>query len=98
GPARWISEEISYKLLDGRIIDGFINGTGKVGLAVGRFIRNQIDLPVWNRFLEWTSARVPAFGRALKPLQTGRVQQYMVVAITIVVLVGVLFYYFFVMA
>jgi len=97
-PARWISEEISYKLLDGRIIDGFINGTGKVGLAIGRFVRSQIDLPVWNHFLEWVSARVPAFGRALKPLQTGRVQQYMVVAITIVVLVGVLFYYFFVMA
>jgi NADH-quinone oxidoreductase subunit L len=97
-PARWVSEVFSYKIVDRGIIDGFLHGIAGAGLGLGRFARNQVDLPVWTVFVEWLSARVPALGRWLRGIQTGRVQQYMVVAIAIAVLVGVLFYYFFVLA
>ncbi|HEY9086778.1 MAG TPA: NADH-quinone oxidoreductase subunit L [Anaerolineaceae bacterium] len=97
-PARWVAEEFSYRIIDRGLIDGILHGIAGGGLGLGRFTRDQVDLPVWNHFVEWLMARVPALGRVLKGVQTGRVQQYMVIAIAIAVVVGVLFVYFFVLA
>jgi NADH-quinone oxidoreductase subunit L len=91
-PSYWISETFSYKIIDRGIIDGFLNGISAFALQLGRFVRNDIDLPIWNRFFEWLAARIPAFAGDLRKIQTGRVQQYMVIAIAVAIAAGVLFF------
>jgi NADH-quinone oxidoreductase subunit L len=93
-PAYWISETFSYKIIDKGIIDGILHGIGAIALWLGAFFRNVIDLPVVNHLFEWVTGRVPVFGGELRKVQTGRVQQYMVIAIVVVVVVGALFIYF----
>ncbi len=90
-PAYWISETFSYRIVDRGVIDGILNGIGKGALWLGRFFRNVIDLPVVNHFFEWVTGRVPAFGQDLRQVQTGRVQSYMIIAILVAVVAGLLF-------
>jgi NADH-quinone oxidoreductase subunit L len=98
-PAVWVSEVFTYKWMDKGVIDGILHGIGWFGANFGHALRNYFDKPIINELIGDGSAAVfQWFGRFLRPLQTGRIQQYMFAALSIIILIAVIVYYALVMA
>ena len=95
-PAYWISRNFTYLWLDRRIIDGFLHGVARVAYSLGGLFRNYIDRPIVNGFGDFVGESVKRLGRGARFIQTGRIQQYMVMAL--VIAFGTLFYYLFFLA
>ncbi|MFH1186457.1 MAG: NADH-quinone oxidoreductase subunit L [Chloroflexota bacterium] len=93
-PVTWIAKRLVYEIMDREMIDGFLHLFGKGTAAIGSGLRNLIDKPVINAFLgDGTANVVQRTGRNLRPIQTGRVQQYMLVSLLIVLMVAGLTYF-----
>ena len=90
-PAVWISETFTYVFLDRQVIDGFLHGVASRAFALGGILRNRFDTPIVNGFGDLTATVTQRFGRLVRRVQTGQVQQYMLVAALITF--GGLFYY-----
>jgi NADH-quinone oxidoreductase subunit L len=90
-PAIWLSEVFTYRIVDKLILDGIVEGIGRGALWLGSVVRNYFDAPVVNGAGDGLSKGVRRGGEALKPVQSGRIQQYMVLTIALVVLAGLLF-------
>jgi NADH-quinone oxidoreductase subunit L len=97
-PVIWLAEIFSSIWIDRKIIDGIVEGIGKAALWIGKGFRNLIDIPLVNGAGDGLANGTRGMGAALKPVQTGRVQQYMVVTLGAVILAGAVLYYFLVMA
>ena len=88
-PAYWFSETFVYRWMDKGVIDSILHAFGKVTAWLGLAIRNYFDTPVINEFIGDGTARVAQwFGGRLQPIQTGRIQQYMLASLGILILVG----------
>ncbi len=93
-PAVWFSEVFVSKWMDKGFIDGILHLFGPATGGVGSAIRNYFDLPVINHFFGDGSAEVTWwFGRNLRPIQTGRIQQYLVLSLIVLFVVGGLLYF-----
>jgi len=92
-PARAIAEEFSYLFLDRHVIDGFLHWLARNALALGGIFRNKFDAPVINGFGDFTASVTQSFGRTLRKIQTGEVQQYLI--LVAFVTFGGLFYYLY---
>jgi NADH-quinone oxidoreductase subunit L len=97
-PVIWLAETFSSIWIDRKVIDGIVEGIGKAALWIGKGFRNLIDIPLVNGAGDGLAKGTRGFGAALKPVQTGRVQQYMVVTLGALILAGAVLYYFLVMA
>jgi NADH-quinone oxidoreductase subunit L len=95
-PAIWISETVIYLWMDKRIIDGILHGVARISLSIGKALRFGIDLPLINGLGDKTSIGTRKVGEMFRIVQTGRVQQYMVIAIMLTALLGAVFYFLFV--
>ena len=81
-PSYWISEQFTYLFLDRKVIDGFLHLFVRISPQIGHWLREKFDLPVINGIIGDGSAKVTQyFGRKLKLIQTGKIQQYMLVAL-----------------
>jgi NADH-quinone oxidoreductase subunit L len=95
-PAYWIAETFVYKWMDQRLIDGTLHIFGPVTGKIGSFIRYYIDLLIVNQAVGDGSYKVTWwFGRNLRGVQTGRIQQYLMFALVIFMLVGAALYFYF---
>jgi NADH-quinone oxidoreductase subunit L len=92
-PSHWVSETFTYQWLDLKIIDGFLHGIARISMFIGRFFRNFFDLPVVNLAGDSIGEGTRGVGSLLRYIQTGRVQQYMMIALVVISVVGILFYY-----
>jgi len=92
-PARAIAEQFSYWFLDRNVIDGILHWVARNSLNLGSLLRDKFDTPVINGFGDWTAYTTAAFGRVLRKIQTGQVQQYLL--LVALVTFGGLFYYLF---
>jgi NADH-quinone oxidoreductase subunit L len=88
----WLSETFTYKWIDQSVLDGILSGIARLGLWVGRFLRNIIDIPVINGAGDSLSLGTREIGKDLRGVQTGHVQQYMLITVGLVVLAGILVY------
>ncbi|HAV78887.1 MAG TPA: hypothetical protein DCX53_16165 [Anaerolineae bacterium] len=94
-PAYWFAETFVYKWMDKGLIDGILHLFGPGTQGIGSFIRNKFDLPFINRFLGDGSADVTYwFGGKLRAVQTGRVQQYLMLALVTFVVIGAALFFF----
>jgi NADH-quinone oxidoreductase subunit L len=97
-PAYWFAETFVYKFMDKGVIDGSLHLVGKATASIGSTIRNYFDLPVINRFFgDGTSIVVKWIGNKLRPIQSGRIQQYMLVTLLVLLVIAGLLYYLLVM-
>ncbi|MEJ2605409.1 MAG: NADH-quinone oxidoreductase subunit L [Anaerolineales bacterium] len=80
-PAYWFAETFVYRWLDRGVIDGFLHAVGRTALWLGSFLRNAIDLPIVNGFGDAVGEGVKRFGRRIRVIQTGRVQEYLVIGL-----------------
>ena len=93
-PAVWFSEVFVSQWMDKGLIDGILHLFGPATGGVGSGIRNYFDLPVINRFFGDGSADATWwFGRNLRPIQTGRIQQYLLLTLIVLFVVGGLLYF-----
>ncbi|MBA4420942.1 MAG: NADH-quinone oxidoreductase subunit L [Anaerolinea sp.] len=83
-PATWFSEVFTSIWMDKVVIDGILHSIGRAFLWLGRLVRSGFDVPVVNRGGDAIAGGVKYTGAAISPMQSGRVQQYMVVTITVV--------------
>jgi NADH-quinone oxidoreductase subunit L len=94
-PSIWISEVFTYKIIDKMILDGIIEGIGKGALGLGNIVRKYFDLPVINTVLtDGSSGAVRKSGEVMRPIQSGKIQEYMLIAVALVVIFGLVGYYF----
>jgi NADH-quinone oxidoreductase subunit L len=95
--SRWFAEVLVYQWMDKGLIDGILHLFGKATAGIGTSLRNIIDKPVINGFFgDGSASLVQGTGRTLRPIQSGRVQQYMLVSLLIVLMLAGLAYYFLV--
>lgn len=94
-PAYWFAENVVYRFLDQGLIDGILHIFGPATDRLGSFIRNNFDLPVINRFFGDGSADVTyTAGERLRAVQTGRIQQYLMLALVVFIAIGAVLYFF----
>jgi NADH-quinone oxidoreductase subunit L len=92
-PLRWFGETFVYQWMDRGLIDGVLHGIARLAAAVGTFFRRAIDLPVINGFGDLVGTTTKRAGQSLRVLQTGRVQQYLLISLVNIVVVGALLFY-----
>jgi NADH-quinone oxidoreductase subunit L len=97
-PSRWISEVFTFRWIDQTIIDGFLEGVAKGTVVLGVAFRRWIDVMVVNRLSDFSGKSVRFTGLELREVQTGRVQQYMLLALVLILVVSAVFFYFMVLA
>jgi NADH-quinone oxidoreductase subunit L len=94
-PIYWFAENVVYKFMDQGVIDGILHIFGPTTGGIGSFIREKFDLPVINRIIGDGSADVTYwFGGKLRAIQTGRVQQYLMLALVTFIIIGAVLYFF----
>jgi len=87
-PAYWISDTFVSVWVDKGVIDGTLHLIGRTALRLGEIFRNDFDLPVINGFGDLVGNSVNRFGRTFRVIQTGKVQQYLLVLMAIIVVLG----------
>ncbi len=80
-PAYWFAETFVYRWLDRGVIDGVLHAVGRTALRLGSFLRNAIDLPIVNGLGDAVGEGVKRAGRRFRLIQTGRVQEYLVIGL-----------------
>jgi hypothetical protein len=71
------------------VIDGILHAFGKATAFLGTSIREYIDKLIINELIGDGTARLTQwFGGRLQPLQTGRIQQYMLASLGLLIIVG----------
>jgi hypothetical protein len=65
---------------------------------IGAAIRRWIDILVVNGLGDLSGKTVRGMGLELREVQTGRIQQYMLLAVLLLVIVSAVFFYFMVLA
>jgi NADH-quinone oxidoreductase subunit L len=89
----WVSE-VAVPWIDKTVIDGILHFVGTATNWLGDKIRTYIDLKFINEFVgDGAGKSVQWTGRNLRPMQTGRVQQYMLAALLTLIIVGVILTY-----
>jgi NADH-quinone oxidoreductase subunit L len=90
-PVYWLADQVSYRWIDRGLIDGFLHAVARLALRIGSGLRQGIDLPIVNGFGDLVGNSVKFGGRALRYVQTGRVQGYLVIGL---LFTGLLLSYF----
>jgi NADH-quinone oxidoreductase subunit L len=80
-PAYWMSDTFTNQILDRGIIDGILHFIARVASNVGHVFRNYFDKPIVNGFGDFVGEGIKKIGRSLKVIQTGKVQQYLLMAL-----------------
>jgi NADH-quinone oxidoreductase subunit L len=92
-PAYWVADNFTNQILDRGIIDGILHFIARVASNVGHVFRNYFDKPVVNGFGDFVGEGIKKIGRSIKVIQTGKVQQYLLMAL--ILAFGAMFYFVF---
>ena len=92
-PAYWLADTFTNQILDRGIIDGILHFVARIASNVGHVFRNYIDKPLVNGFGDFVGEGIKRVGRGIKVIQTGKVQQYLLMAL--VLAFGAMFYFVF---
>jgi NADH-quinone oxidoreductase subunit L len=97
-PAIWLAESFTSAWMDRGVIDGFLHWVAYITGRIGNFFRDAIDKPIVNGLADKLADTMKWLGRVFPPvIQTGRVQQYMIMALVSLAAFSALFYYLLVM-
>jgi NADH-quinone oxidoreductase subunit L len=92
-PVLWVAKTFTSTWVDRGLIDGILDGIAQIVLWLGTIAKRLFDLPVINGTGDAIGKGIRLFGYSLKPVQSGRVQQYM---ITIFVVAIIAFIFLFI--
>jgi len=86
-PCRRLADRLSG--FDQRLIDGAVNATGRLGWLAGQW-KAAIDRVIVDGAVNGVAATIQRVGSQVRGLQTGIVQQYLLVVVTAVVALALL--------
>ena len=93
-PAYWMAETFTSAWMDRRVIDGILHFFARLTGVIGNFLRDYIDKPIINEFIgDNLGEGTKRIGHLIRTIQSGKVQQYMIVAVISLAAFSVLFYY-----
>jgi len=92
-PAYWLAAIFTSLWMDRIVIDGILHWFARITGVIGNFLRNSIDMPIVNGFGDWVGESTKRLGTIMRAIQTGRVQQYMILALVSIAAFSALFYY-----
>ena len=89
-PARWFADNVAAEVIDRGIIDGFLHLIARVFTWIGDFLK-VLNLWLIDGFGDGVPQLINAFGGWLRRLQTGHIQQYILLAAVAALLIGLIF-------
>jgi NADH-quinone oxidoreductase subunit L len=92
-PATWLAVTFTSLWMDQKVIDGILHWFAHISGVIGNFLRNAIDKPLVNGLGDLAGEGTKKLGGTFKTIQTGRVQQYMILALVSLAVFGVYIYY-----
>jgi NADH-quinone oxidoreductase subunit L len=92
-PAKWFAETVSYRWIDRGLLDGILHGIAKGGWLLGKGLRQYFDIPVVNKGGDALSQGTRSLGGTMRAIQSGRVQQYLVTAIILLVIAAAIIFF-----
>ena len=92
-PVLWLAEVFTSKWMDLGVIDGILHRIASLTPVIGDAFRNYIDKPVVNGSGDLAAEITQRLGRLVRVIQTGKVQQYMIMALVTMAAFSALFYY-----
>lgn len=93
-PLYWFAENVVYKFIDMTVINGILHIFGPTTGGIGSAIRNYFDVPIINRLIGDGSADATYwFGGKMRGIQTGRIQQYLILSLVALFVIGGLVYF-----
>ena len=93
-PAYWFSETFVYKWMDKKIIDGGLHFIAHATGVIGAAIRTYFDKIIVNGFGDLVGYGTKDIGKGMTPMQSGRIQQYLMAAMLALIVVSAVMYYF----
>jgi NADH-quinone oxidoreductase subunit L len=87
---KWIAEKVVYQFIDKGIIDGILHGVAR-GAEMTGFGAKNFDTYIVNGAGDSFAAGIGGFSGWFKAIQSGRVQQYLVIGIIAVLMLAGLF-------
>jgi NADH-quinone oxidoreductase subunit L len=93
-PAVWVAEQFTSIWMDKKVIDGAIHGISAITPVFGGILRNGFDKPVISDSGDTLGNSLITIGKSLRRVQTGRVQQYMIMTIWVMLISGIAIYFF----
>lgn len=78
---------------DRNVIDNILHTIARVAFFLGGIFRNRFELPVISAGADRLADVFQWLGRTFRTIQSGKVQQYMIMVLVNVIAFGVLFYY-----
>ncbi len=91
-PAYWLSATFTSAFLDRTVIDGVLHFFAYITGVIGNFLRNVIDKPIINGSGDLVADKTKDLGGVFRTIQTGRVQQYMILALVSLAAFTVVFF------
>lgn len=91
-PSQWLAETFSYQIVDRKLIDGFLHALARVAFFLGEAFRDWFERPVIHEGANRIADGFRWFGQTFRAIQSGQVQQYMVLVLVNVIAFGFLFY------
>jgi NADH-quinone oxidoreductase subunit L len=88
---QWFSSEVAYKFLDKGVIDGILHTVAHVAVATGNLFKGTEkrlidDPPIWlAEATQW-------MGKSFRVIQTGRIQNYLIIGVLSMLLFGLVYY------
>jgi NADH-quinone oxidoreductase subunit L len=79
--AQWFSETFSYMWMDRKVIDGGLHIVARLSYSLGVIFRDFIDGHIINGFGDFIGESAKWVGDKIKVIQTGKIQQYMLIAL-----------------
>jgi NADH-quinone oxidoreductase subunit L len=89
-PSQWFAREVAYEFIDLGIIDGFLHLIARVGTWIGDLVK-MINLWLIDGVGDGIPELIARFGVWFRRLQTGSVQQYMLLLALAAILIGIIF-------
>jgi NADH-quinone oxidoreductase subunit L len=93
-PMTWVCEVFTYKWMDQGVIDNLLHSVARLSLSIGHILRNYFDKPIINELIGDGTAEIFWRGQAIRRIQTGRIQSYLVGSVGALILIAVILYYF----
>ncbi len=92
-PASWLAVTFTSLWMDRKVIDGILHWFAYITGIIGNFLRNYIDKPIVNGGGDLVGEGAKKLGSVFRTIQTGRIQQYMILALVSLAVFSAVFYY-----